>query len=123
MAEIKNLDQNQLLLGGDKSDRNLRLNTPTNTFAYVEANPEDPPFMRASPRFQYLEEYLGYWMDNKRYTVLAIFFLVAGLVTLSVFLPLGLLFIMIGAKYRNQAWWDDFIYGKFGRFRSLVMVD
>ena len=119
------VEKDEGLVAGAESDHDFsKGGHPTpKTFTYAEADPNDPPFMRAFPRFQYLEEYLGYWMDNKRFTVLAFLSLTGGVFVLPSFLPLGLLLIIIGAKFRNQAWWDDFIYSKFGKFRTLVLVD
>ena len=93
------------------------------TLAYVEADPKIRANMRASTRWDYFLEYLGYWIDNKRMTILAVIFAAIGIIALHVFVPLGLLMIAMAAKYRNQAWWLQFVYGKFGKYRSLVLVD
>lgn len=96
---------------------------PMKTTAYLEVDPEVRANMRASPRWDYLSEYIGYFIDNKRFWTLAILFVIAGVLLLEVFAPVGLLMIAAGAKYRNMAWMDNFIYSKFGKNRSLVLVD
>ncbi len=97
--------------------------TPMKTLSYLEVDPKVRANMRASTRWDYVSEYIGYWIDNKRFWVLAVLFVGAGILLLDVFAPVGLLMIAVGAKYRNIAWMDNFIYAKFGRYRSLVLVD
>lgn len=96
---------------------------PMKTMAYLEVDPNVRANMRAATRWDYISEYIGYWIDNKRFWVLAVLFIVAGVLLLNVFAPVALLMIMIGAKYRNTAWMDNFIYSKFGNYRSLVLID
>ncbi|MBU1198032.1 hypothetical protein KJ765_06010 [Candidatus Micrarchaeota archaeon] len=96
---------------------------PMKTMTYLQVDPEVRANMRGSTRWDYVSEYIGYWIDNKRFWVLAVLFVVAGVLLLDVFAPVALLMIAVGAKYRNIAWMDNFIYSKFGEYRSLVLVD
>lgn len=107
----------------DAAGKTPGVNMPMKTFAYVEMDPKIRANMRGSTRWDYVNEYIAYWSDNKRFWIFAILFLVGGILMLSVFAPVGLLMIMVGAKYRNVAWMDKFVYAKFGKFRSLVLVD
>ncbi|MFH0972050.1 MAG: hypothetical protein ABIG96_00420 [Candidatus Micrarchaeota archaeon] len=104
---------------GQKQDVSL----PMKTFGYVEVDPKVRANMRAQNRWDYMNEYIAYWVDNKRFWIFAILFVSAGILMLSIFAPVGLLLIMLGAKYRNVAWMDKFVYAKFGKYRSLVLVD
>ncbi|MFH0972282.1 MAG: hypothetical protein V1835_07010 [Candidatus Micrarchaeota archaeon] len=99
------------------------INFPMKSFAYVEVDPKVRANMRAQTRWDYLNEYIAYWSDNKRFWIFAILLVGGGILMLSVFAPVGLLMIMLGAKYRNVAWMDKFVYAKFGKYRSLVLVD
>jgi hypothetical protein len=99
------------------------VNLPMKSFAYVEIDPKVRANMRASTRWDYVNEYIGYWTDNKRFWIFAILLVGGGILMLSVFPPVALLMIMLGAKYRNVAWMDKFVYSKFGHYRSLVLVD
>jgi hypothetical protein len=91
--------------------------------AYAEVDAKQSPNMRQSTRWDYLTEYIAYWIDNKRY--LAYFFvcLGVGIWALGVFAPVGLLLIMLSAKFKSMAWMDNFIVTKFGAHRSLVLID
>ncbi|MFH1199544.1 MAG: hypothetical protein V1708_00595 [Candidatus Micrarchaeota archaeon] len=109
------------LLRADSAGR--ATSVPMKTMAYMEADPNVRANMRASTRWDYINEYIAYWIDNKRFNALAVLFVGAGLLLLNVFAPVGLLMIMVGAKYRNTAWMDNFIYAKFGQNRSLVLID
>jgi hypothetical protein len=112
------------LVGLQRSDGAGKVSSvPMKTMAYMEMDPNVRANMRASTRWDYLSEYIGYWIDNKRFNVLALLFVGGGIVLLNTFAPVGLLMIAVGAKYRNTAWMDNFIYSKFGRYRSLVLVD
>ncbi|MFH1751021.1 MAG: hypothetical protein ABH863_05055 [Candidatus Micrarchaeota archaeon] len=104
---------------GKKADVSL----PMKTFSYVEMDPKVRAHMRGSTRWDYINEYIAYWSDNKRFWIFAILLVGGGILMLSVFAPVALLMIMLGAKYRNVAWMDKFVYGKFGHYRSLVLVD
>ncbi|MFH1106713.1 MAG: hypothetical protein V1787_02355 [Candidatus Micrarchaeota archaeon] len=110
------------LLSGEKY-KDKEMTVPMKTMAYVGVDPKVRANMRASNRWDYLSEYAGYWIDNKRFTIFSVALLVAGFLLLNVFAPVALLMIILGAKYRNVAWMDNFIYSKFGRYRTLVLVD
>ncbi|MEK6954800.1 MAG: hypothetical protein AABX01_07340 [Candidatus Micrarchaeota archaeon] len=107
----------------DAAGKKDGVNLPMKTFSYVELDPKVRANMRAATRWDYVNEYIGYWSDNKRFWIFAISLVAGGIMMLSVFAPVGLLMIMLGAKYRNVAWMDKFVYGRFGKFRSLVLVD
>ena len=121
--EPQHVETRDTELVGLTSTRGGQNVTPMKTLAYLQVDPKVRANMRASTRWDYLSEYIGYWIDNKRFWVLAVLFVGAGILLLNVFAPVGLLMIAVGAKYRNIAWMDNFIYAKFGRYRSLVLVD
>jgi hypothetical protein len=93
------------------------------TVAYAAVNPGQSPNMRQSTRWNYLSEYIGYWIDHKRYLVYAVVFAGAGIWALHTWAPIGLLMIMVAAKFKTMSWMDNFIIKKFGANRSLVLVD
>jgi hypothetical protein len=93
------------------------------TVAYAEVEPNQSPNMRQSTRWDYLTEYIAYWVDHKKFWVYTALFIIAGVWALGVFAPVGLLMIMIAAKFKAMAWMDDFIIHKFGANRTLVLVD
>ncbi|MEK6843461.1 MAG: hypothetical protein AABY04_03145 [Candidatus Micrarchaeota archaeon] len=107
----------------DTAGKVTQFNQSMKTFGYVEVDPKVRANMRASTRWDYVSEYIGYWIDNKRFWIFAIMFAGGGILMLPIFAPVGLLMIMLGAKYRNVAWMDKFVYAKFGKNRSLVLVD
>ena len=96
---------------------------PMKTAAYAEVDPGVRGNMRAATRWDYVSEYIGYWIDNKRQLLLCVIFAAIGVLLLGIFWPVGLLMIMMSGKYKNQAWWNKFVYGKFGKNRTLVLVD
>ena len=91
--------------------------------AYAEVDPKQSPNLRQSTRWDYLTEYIGYWVDNKKFLAYFGIFLVVGIWALNIFAPVGLLMIMIAAKFKSMAWMDNFIVTKFGANRSLVLFD
>ncbi len=93
------------------------------TVAYAEVDPKQSPNMRQALRWDYLVEYIGYWIDHKKFLVYAVAFVGAGIWALGVWAPVGLLMIAVGAKFKAMSWMDNFIVKKFGANRSLVMVD
>ncbi len=107
----------------DAAGKSRDVTLPMKTFQYVEVDPKVRANMRAQTRWDYVNEYIGYWSDNKRFWIFAILLVAGGILMLSVFAPVGLLMIMLGAKFRNVAWMDKFVYSKFGNYRSLVLVD
>jgi len=111
-AHLKTAGENQVKYPGEMK-----------TFMYVEADPKVRANMRASTRWDYFIEYLGYWIDNKKQIILSVIFAAIGVLLLHVFAPAGLLMIALAGKYRNQSWWNQFVYGKFGKFRTLVLIE
>ena len=112
------------LIGLTKADEKLKnVTIPMKTSTYAEIDPNVRANMRASTRWDYISEYVGYWIDNKRQLILTVAFLLGGLAALSIFFPVGLLMIALAGKYKNQAWWNRFVYGKFGHNRSLVLFE
>jgi hypothetical protein len=93
------------------------------TVAYAAINPGQSPNMRQAVRWDYLVEYIGYWVDHKRYLAYAIVFVGGGILALNMWAPVGLLMIAVGAKFKSMSWMDNFIVKKFGANRSLVLVD
>jgi len=110
-------------LVGYNSMRGGMVNLPMKTAVPLEIDPEVRANMRAATRWDYVSEYIGYWIDNKRFWVMAVLFVGAGVLLLDVFAPVALLMIAVGAKYRNMAWMDNFTYSTFGRNRSLVLLE
>jgi len=93
------------------------------SMVYAKADPGVRANMRASTRWDYLCEYAGYYIDYYRFLLFAVILVAGGLLMLNIFWPVGLLMIMLGAKYKNMSWWDDFIVRKFGRHRTLVLFN
>ena len=93
------------------------------TAAYAEVDPKQSPNMRQAKRWDYLVEYIGYWVDHKKFLAYAVVFVGAGILTLHVWAPVGLLMIAVGAKFKSMSWMDNFIVKKFGANRSLILVD
>ena len=93
------------------------------TFLQVETKPDLPPNMRMSTRWNYLEEYFGYWLYHKYTVVGAVALLVAGIATLGIFWPGALLMIGVAGRLADLAWWNNFIINTFGKSRTLVLVD
>ncbi|MGB9576934.1 MAG: hypothetical protein ACP5O3_03910 [Candidatus Micrarchaeia archaeon] len=81
------------------------------------------PTMRASTRWDYLTEYIGFYIDHYRFLLYAIILVIGGILLLNVFAPVALLMIALGAKYKSMSWWDRFIYNDFGKERSLVLMN
>jgi hypothetical protein len=126
MVETITPGHQEAVIGMHRSDaagKQPGVNMPMKTFQYIEVDPKVRANMRAQTRWDYVNEYIAYWMDNKRFWIFAILLVSSGILMLSVFAPVGLLMIMLGAKYRNVAWMDKFVYSKFGHYRSLVLVD
>lgn len=93
------------------------------TVAYAAVNPGQSPNMRQASRWDYLVEYIGYWVDHKRYFAYSVVFVGGGILALNLWAPVGLLMIAVGAKFKAMSWMDNFIVKKFGANRSLVLVD
>lgn len=126
MPEVITPGHQEAVVGMVRSDaagKKADVTLPMKSFQYVEVDPKVRANMRAATRWDYFNEYIAYWMDNKRFWIYAILLVGGGILMLSVFAPVGLLMIMLGAKYRNVAWMDKFVYGKFGVNRSLILVD
>ncbi|NYZ75276.1 hypothetical protein H0O03_03370 [Candidatus Micrarchaeota archaeon] len=91
--------------------------------AYAKADPNVRANMRASTRWDYTCEYAGYFIDYYRFLLFAVALVAGGILLLGAFWPIGLLMIMLGAKYKNMSWWDDFIVRKFGKNRSVIQFN
>ncbi len=116
----------EAVVGLNRSDyagRRKDVTLPMKSFAYAELDPKMRGNMRASTRWDYINEYIAYWSDNKRHWIFALLLIGGGILMLNIFAPVALLMIMLGAKYRNVAWMDKFVYDKFGHYRSLILVD
>jgi len=90
---------------------------------YAKADPGVRANMRASTRWDYLSEYVGYFIDYYRFLLFAILLAAVGLVMIGVLWPLGLLMIALAGKYKNMSWWDDFIVRKFGKNRTIIQFN
>ena len=89
----------------------------------MESKPGLPPTMKNWTRWQYLEEFVGYWKYEHMARVIGITLLVIGFLMLNVFLPGALLTIAVAARQIDLAWWYGEITRRFGQHRSLVLVD
>lgn len=94
-----------------------------NTMLPAESKPDLPPNMRNWTRWEYLEEFVGYWKYEHVTRILAVALLALGILTLEVFTPGALLMIAVSARFFDLAWWYNLIVHKFGNHRSLVLVD
>lgn len=93
------------------------------TLLPVDVEPGTPPFIRQKKRLAYLEEYFDFEKDGYINTFKAIFYFVLGLITLQPFPPGGLLMIAMAARYQDMAWFDMSITRKWGKGRSMTLVD
>ena len=93
------------------------------TMLPIEAKPNLPPTMKNWTRWQYLEEFVGYWKYEHIARVIGITLLIIGFLMLNVFLPGALVTIAVAARQIDLAWWYGEIARRFGQHRSLVLVD
>ncbi len=93
------------------------------TMLPMEAKPDLPPTMKNWTRWQYLEEFVGYWKYEHMARIIGITLLVIGFLMLNVFLPGALVTIAVAARQIDLAWWYGEIARRFGYHRSLVLVD
>ena len=93
------------------------------SYVPVEVEPGTPPSMKMHKRWDYLEEYINFWKDGVKFRIKSIAFLAGGLLTLNTFPPGALLMIALSARYHDISWLDDFITKKFGKQRTLVLID
>lgn len=93
------------------------------TFLPVESKPGIPPTMRMHSRWDYLTEYFNFWKAGILTKIAGVALLVLGVICLPVFAPGGLLMIAVGARFNDLAWWNNFIINRFGKSRTLVLVD
>jgi hypothetical protein len=123
-AQIANQNagaQQQLVALGEAG--NLGDAKRMSTFLPVESKPNIPPNMRMHYRWDYLLEYIGYWKAKILDQVAAAVLIVLGVLCLPVFAPGALLMIAVGARFNDLAWMNDFIINKFGKSRTIVLVD
>lgn len=93
------------------------------TMLPVEVNPNVPPNIRQHTRWEYLEEYIGYWKLDHVCRVVGAFLLAVGIATLNVFAPGALLTIAVAARLIDLGWWYNFIWSKYGHYRTVTLVD
>ncbi len=93
------------------------------TMLPVENDPNLPPNIRQLTRWEYLEEYIGYWKFDHVCRVLGAFLLAFGIASLNVFAPGALLMIAVSARLIDLGWWYNFIWSKFGTYRTITLVD
>lgn len=93
------------------------------TMLPVENNPNLPPNIRQHTRWEYLEEYIGYWKLDHACRVFGAVLLAVGIATLNVFTPGALLMIAVSARLIDLSWWYNFIWSKYGYSRTLTLVD
>lgn len=91
--------------------------------ATVKFDPNLRPTMRQATRWDYAKEYFGYYIDHYRFLLYTAILLIGGIMFLGFLAPVGLLMIMLGAKYKSMSWWDRFIYRDFGKNRSVVLMN
>jgi hypothetical protein len=102
---------------GDESSEYMSTMLP------MDSKPDLPPTMKNWTRWQYLEEFVGYWKYEHMARVIGISLLVIGFLMLNVFLPGALVTIAVAARQIDLAWWYGEIARRFGQHRSLVLVD
>ncbi len=93
------------------------------SFTHVETNPDIPTFMRTNNRWDYFSEYADFWKNEKTNAIKFVFFLGAGIFTLPIFPPGGLLMIAMAARFKSLQFWNKFVYRDFGKTRTLIMID
>ena len=89
----------------------------------IEVTPGTPPNMRMHKRWDYMEEYIDFWKRGVTSKLKAIGFVTFGILTLETFPPGALLMFALAARHQDLAWLYDFIVKKFGRQRTIVLVD
>ncbi len=93
------------------------------TMLPLDPRPDLPPNMRNWTRWNYVEEYAGYWKYEQVTRLMGIALLALGFITLNVFTPGALLMIAASGRLLDLSWWYNFIVHKFGNNRSLVLID
>jgi len=93
------------------------------SFTSVETNPDIPTFMRTNNRWDYVKEYIDFWKNEKTAALQFVFFLGAGIFTLPLFPPGGLLMIAMAGRFKSLQYWNKFVYRDFGKYRTLIMID
>ena len=93
------------------------------TMLPMEVKPDLPPNIRQLTRWDYLEEYIGYWKLDHVCRVLGAFLLAFGIASLNVFAPGALLMIAVSARLIDLGWWNNFIWSKYGHYRTITLVD
>lgn len=94
------------------------------TFLPLQVDNKVPPLFKMDNRWEYLKEYIyEFWMVGKKAQMMAVAYAVLGLLTIKA-VPLGamLLFLLAG-RYQNIAWWGNGVATKFGRGRTLVLLN
>lgn len=102
---------------------NLEQGERMSTMLPMEINGDLPPNIRQPTRWDYLEEYIGYWKMDHVCRVLGAFLLAFGIASLNVFAPGALLMIAVSARLIDLGWWNNFIWSKFGTYRTITLVD
>ncbi len=109
-------EQDKTVFAGEQNKQRL-------SYMPIEVAPGTPPNMRMWKRWEYLEEYIDWWKRGVTSKLKAVGFIVFGILTLNTFPPGALLMFALAARHQDLAWLDDFIVKKFGRSRTIVLVD
>ncbi len=97
--------------------------TGMTSFVAVDYPAHVPPTMKMHKRWDYLAEYIDFYKMRYANTFKAALFFAGGILTLNAFAPGALLMIALAARHADLAWWCNFIVTKFGKHRSLVLID
>lgn len=96
---------------------------PHVSYMPMEVERTVPPSLRQWTRWEYLSEYVEWWRQGVTSKVQSVLFAALGLLTLETFPPGALLMFALSARHVDLAWMYDFIAKKFGRSRTLTLVD
>ena len=97
---------------------------PMKSVAYASIeNPKVKPFLRSSTRWDYAVEYIGWYVDQYRFAIMAMAAFAIGFWSLHYFAPVGLLLFAMAGRYMSLSRLDHFIWCGNGPNRSLVLID
>jgi len=107
----------------ERAGKGFKDGTGMTSFVAIDYPAHVPPTMKMHKRWDYLAEYIDFYKMRYTNAFKAVLFFAGGILTLNAFTPGALLMIALSARHFDLAWWSDFIVTKFGKHRSLVLID
>lgn len=93
------------------------------SFLPIDIAPGTPPTMRQHTRWDYVKEYVDFYLLGVKSKVRTIVFFALGLLMINYFAPGAFLMFALAARAQDQAWWCNYINNTFGKYRSIVLID